>query len=342
MASLSSCESGNDDGAGVAAFPLALTWPGERGIVGTMNGIRNAGLLFSLACIAGCGGDSAPTEMTCGDSDDGELGTNNELSTSPQIKFGQTVRGCVDVQGDKDFYYFLSGSNKAGGFVTAELINRGASRVQLSFYVVEGTGLIRTFESAPMEGLTGYLAVVPGLQYGVRVSHSLATDFPSGGYGYELKLNSTDVADRHEPNDFEASPASIGKNSQIKARMFAGHEVPLVPRTTIDPPLPVDYDDWYKVKLNAGTAGIAVSAVPKNVAIRIELKDPKGNEIACPVGSCTGATGMDLVVEPIPVVAGEYLLRVTRIGQPEVEAAAIGMVPPVNFTDDYVVEVRQE
>ncbi|MDZ4696484.1 MAG: hypothetical protein SGI86_15165 [Deltaproteobacteria bacterium] len=307
-----------------------------------MKGIRNAGLLFSLASLTGCGGDSEPAEMTCGDSDDGELGANNELATSPQVKFGQTVRGCVDGQGDKDFYYFTAGSNKAGGFVTAELVNKGGSRVQLSFYLVEGTGLIRTFESAPMEGLTGYLAVVPAVQYGVRVSHSLVTDFPSGGYGYELKLKHTDVEDRHEPNDFEASPASIGKNSPIKARMFAGHEVPPVPRTAIDPPLPVDYDDWYKVKLNAGTAGIAVSDVPKNVAVRIELRDPKGNEIACPVSSCIGMTGMDLVVEPIPVTAGEHLLRVTRIGQPEVEAAAIGVTPPVNFTDDYVVEVRQE
>ncbi len=280
--------------------------------------------------------------MTCGDSDDGELGTNNELATSPQVKFGQTVRGCVDGQGDKDFYYFTAGSNKAGGFVTAELMNKGTSRVQLSFYVVEGTGLIRTFESVAMEGLTGYLAVIPGVQYGVRVSHNLATDFPSGGYGYELRLKHTDIEDRHEPNDFEASPASIGKNSQIKARMFAGHEVPPVPRTMIDSPSPVDYDDWYKVKLNAGTVGVAVSSVPKNVAIRIELKDGKGNELACSVGSCIGMTGMDLVVEPIPVAGGDHLLRVTRIGHAEVEAAAIGKVPPVHFTDDYVVEVRQE
>jgi hypothetical protein len=307
-----------------------------------MKGIQNAGLLFSLVGLTGCGGASEPTEMTCGDADEGEIGANNDLPTSPKVKFGQTIRGCVDGQGDRDFYYFTSGDNAAGGYVTAELINKGTSQVQLSFYVVYGTGLIRTFESDEMMGLTAHLAVIPDVEYGVRVSHSLATDFPAGGYGYELKLEQTDVIDRHEPNDFEAMPRSISKNSQIKARMFAGVEVPPVPRTEIAPPASVDYDDWYKVKLNTGTAGIAVSSVPKNLAVRIELKDSTGKEIACPVSSCIGMIGMDLVVEPIPVTAGDYLLHVTRIGQPEVEGAATGMTPPPNFTDDYIVEVRQE
>jgi len=308
-----------------------------------MKGIQSAGLLFSLVCFHGCGGgDSEPTEMVCGDSDMGEIGANNELPTSPRVKFGQTIRGCVDGQGDRDFYYFTAGDNAAGGYVTAELTNQGSSQVQLSFYVVYGEGLIRTFESEVKMGLTGYLAVVPGVEYGVRVSHSLATDFPAGGYGYELKLKQTDISDRHEPNDFENMPRSIGKNSQIKARMFAGVEVPPVPRTAIDPPSSADHDDWYKVKLSAGTAGVAVSSVPKNVAVRIELKDPNGKEIACAASSCIGMTGMDLVVGPIPVTAGEHLLRVTRLPLPEAEGAAMGMTPPPNFTDDYVVEVRQE
>lgn len=317
-----------------------------RDVHGVLSGalLSTARLAVAATLAASCGGDAKPEEQICGDADSGELGPNNVLASAPRLDFGRLVSGCVDAAGDSDYYLFRSSGNAAGGVVTATLENRGEARVSISFHLLAGESTIATLASAAGEGVTGYLAVAPNTFFAVRVFHDLAAAFPPGGYGYTLRLAHTDVRDAHEPNDTRTQARAIGKDRDVRGRLFAGYREPDVPPSgpgaILPAPAPAAYDDWYKVRLAAGQAVVQVTQVPANLAVAIELYGAGDVELACRAG-CIGNPGQELVTASIPVEAGDHWLRVTRQLAPAVVVAGRGPELPVSFTQDYVLRVTQ-
>lgn len=289
-----------------------------------------AALLWS-AC-GGDGGPALPPEMTCGDADDEELGPNNDLATAPALAAGKIIGGCVDAPGDRDHYLFETPADAPGGYLSIAVTNLGTERVAAAVFLYEGEAQAANFLGAAGENIQAHVAMVPETTYAVRIMSAvlgtLAEPFP-----YHLALKWNRLTDAHEPNDASGMAKTIRVGKPTRGRLFAGFRAGA-------PPVPADYDDWYKVNLAAGQVAVSVSEVPANLAVRLELRDADEKEYLCAAG-CLGQAGQTLESGAQDIEAGEYLLRLSRHAVPEPKAAATGEEAPIHFTQDYVLTITQ-
>jgi hypothetical protein len=109
---------------------------------------------------------------------------------------------------------------------------------------------------------------------------------------YALESTFRPSPDGHEPNPDGASAAKVSLGEAVRGAI-----------------LPRGDRDWYRVEVAAaGKLAVSVTAAPKGMTLRVDLRDEAGRRIAGPVAASRAGAGLS--VEAALPAAGRYLIQV--------------------------------
>jgi hypothetical protein len=275
-----------------------------------------------LVAHAACGGDGdGPPDQSCGFAD-GE--PNDEAGGATPYAIGAVHTGCLSSAGDVDHLLVAAPQDGAGGIVRVTIGNVGAGTPRLVVLDAAGGAEIGMFQAdAPGAPLTAFFAISGGTDAHIAIADAGNTAAP---YSYELGTSYEPVPDAFEPNDAEQAAAPMTAGTSVQGYLFAGAGE-----------APAAYDDYYRFTAAGGMVTINLDDVPVDLAARVFLFRSDGAELA---RVSSGQRGGALIMQPpMPLAAGDHLIRVSLWGEPPATAGQ-GDVMPDHFTRPYRLTVK--
>jgi len=163
----------------------------------------------------------------------------------------------------------------------------------------------------------------PNTKYRVSVERSSGADT----IPYSVEVKFTPVKDSFEPNDTRAQASAIKVGTPVKAYLFTGRPASSVAAAPA-------WEDWYKVRLGAGTVTVMLADVPGDIACVVTLHDPLGSKIHSEFSSTPGAS---VQLKKTGLAPGDYYVKISPLALPSGDGD--GQAIPQYATQPYTLTI---
>ena len=258
---------------------------------------------------------------------------NDDINAPAPYVIGTEVAGTMGrADGSMDIvdYYEVVAppGDPSGGYFQASVSKvESSGAVAAQVYSAFDNGQFLLADGAgPGQSTFFYWAARPGQHYLVRL-------YEAGGvvptFKYSFKATYTRIADEYEPNDTSDTPSSLTLGAPAIGYFFSGYDSSNVP--VLD-------QDWYQVRLAAGTAHVGITSVPHDLRIQFQVYDSHFVQIAA-----TGFVGANAGAEidgSFTALDGVYRIAISAFGFAG-GVAGRGVDMPDSFTRPYMITVTQ-
>ncbi len=250
---------------------------------------------------------------------------NDDRDHPTALPLGSKLQACLQKPSDQDFYEFTSPASPAGGgVITVSVTDVGArSGVRSTVWAASDNGKIGSNDARDGASVIQWFFAAPNTKYRVSVERSSGAET----IPYSVEVKFMPVKDAFEPNDARAQASAIKVGTPVKAYLFTG-------RPASSPAAASAWEDWYKVRLSAGTVSVTLADVPSDIAAMVTLHDPLGSKMQMEYSTTPGA-GVQL--KKSGLAPGDYYVKISPYGQPRTDGA--GQAIPQYATQPYTLTV---